>query len=115
MSWTKFPDVPEDAMPAGLLVPENSSGSESKLETEALPPQIIEGIECAGTRIIRTDERTRVTLEEWSNRELGLIVMVTMSDGKEAYALRLRNIRREEPDASFFAIPSGYQVMDVAA
>ena len=113
--WTKFPNVPVDAMPGALLVPQNSSGSEPLLETEQLGQQSIEGIECSGTRVVRTDQQTRVMLEEWSNRELGLIVVLTMSDGEENYSLRLCNIRRGEPDASLFTIPSGYMITDLMA
>ena len=50
--------------------------------------------------------------EEWMSDELGVTLLWTYSDLRrqvENHAT-LQNIRREEPDASLFTIPSGYKI-----
>jgi hypothetical protein len=50
--------------------------------------------------------------EEWMSDELGVTLMWTYSDLRNQVENRgiLQNIRREEPDASLFTVPSGYKI-----
>jgi hypothetical protein len=50
-------------------------------------------------------------LEEWASDELGVTLLSVYSDLTKQVETRitLENIRREEPDALLFTIPSGYK------
>ena len=89
--------------------------------TEQLAKQMVEGVECEGTRSVTTmpagaigNERPIDTVNEsWFSQELKLMIMSKRSDprfGETTY--RLTNISRSEPDASLFQIPSEYTVVD---
>jgi len=89
--------------------------------TEQLAKQMVEGVECEGTRAVTTmpagaigNERPIDTVNEsWFSQELKLMIMSKRSDprfGETTY--RLTNISRSEPDASLFQIPSEYTVVD---
>jgi TonB family protein len=89
--------------------------------TEQLAKQMIEGVECEGTRSVTTmpagaigNERPIETVNEtWFSQELKIMVMSKRSDprfGETNY--RVTNISRSEPDAALFQVPSEYTITD---
>jgi len=89
--------------------------------TEQLGKQMVEGVECEGTRSVTTmpagsigNERPIETVNEaWFSQELKMMIMSKRSDprfGETTY--RITNISRSEPDASIFQIPSEYTIID---
>ncbi len=89
--------------------------------TEQLAKQMVEGVECEGSRAITTmpagaigNERPIETINEtWFSQELKIMVLTKRSDprfGETTY--RLTNINRSEPDASLFQIPAEYTIID---
>ncbi len=91
--------------------------------TEQLGKQMVEGVECEGTRSVTTipagaigNERPIETVREsWYSPELRMMVMTKQTDprfGESTY--RVTNISRSEPDASLFEVPSEYTIKEVA-
>ncbi|HKQ75221.1 MAG TPA: TonB family protein [Blastocatellia bacterium] len=89
--------------------------------TEQLAKQMVEGVECEGTRAVTTmpagaigNERPIETVNEtWYSQELKMMILSKRSDprfGETTY--RVTNINRSEPDASLFQIPSEYTIID---
>ena len=89
--------------------------------TESLGKQMIEGIEAEGKRTVTTipvgaigNERAiEIVSESWYSPELQTVIMNKRTDptaGETTY--RLTNIRRGEPDASLFQVPSDYTVKE---
>ncbi len=85
--------------------------------TTALGEKEIEGVRVEGKSTVRTIAAGEignrnpilVTSESWYSPELQVTVFSRQADprfGETTY--RLSNIRREEPDASLFAVPPGY-------
>src|SRR5215510_4208571 len=92
--------------------------------TEQLAKQMVEGVECEGTRSVTTmpagaigNERPIETVNEtWFSQELKIMIMSKRSDprfGETTY--RITNISRSEPDASLFQISSEYTIIDSEA
>jgi TonB family protein len=90
-------------------------------KTEQLGKQMVEGVECEGTRVVTTlpagaigNERPIETVKEtWYSPELQLMILSKRSDprfGESTY--RVTNIARYEPDAEHFQIPSDYTIID---
>jgi hypothetical protein len=86
---------------------------------ERLAPKVIEGVRVEGTRRTSTiaagaigNERAIVaTTEEWTSPELKMLVLSEHSDprtGTSTY--KLVNLKRAEPAASLFQVPSDYTV-----
>jgi TonB family protein len=89
--------------------------------TERLAKQIIDGLECEGTRTVATmpagaigNERPIETVTEtWYSPELQVMILSKRSDprfGESTY--RVTNIVRSEPESSLFQIPSEYTIID---
>lgn len=89
----------------------------AKSTTTALGEKEIEGVRVEGKSTVRTIAAGEignrnpilVTSESWYSPELRVTVYSRQADprfGETTY--RLSNIRREEPDASLFAVPPGY-------
>ena len=88
--------------------------------TEQLAKQMVEGVECEGTRAVTTmrsaigNERPIETVNEtWYSQELKMMILSKRSDprfGETTY--RVTNISRSEPDAALFQIPSEYTIID---
>ncbi|MGH9802751.1 MAG: energy transducer TonB, partial [Blastocatellia bacterium] len=89
--------------------------------TESLGKQTIEGVEAEGKRTVTTipagaigNERSiEIVSETWYSPELQTTIMSKRNDptsGETTY--RLTNIRRGEPDASLFQVPSDYTVKE---
>lgn len=81
---------------------------------ESLGKQVIEGVECEGTRSTLTipagkignDLPINIVTEEWYSPELQVLVLTKHSDprsGETTY--RLTNINRTEPDRTLFEVP----------
>ncbi len=88
--------------------------------TEDLGTQVIQGLNATGTRTTRSiavgaagnDRAIQVVTETWYSPDLQVVVMSKTSDprfGESVY--QLTNIARAEPDPAWFAVPSGYTVM----
>ncbi len=92
--------------------------------TESLGKQMIEGVEAEGKRTVTTipagaigNERPiEIVSESWYSPELQTTVMSKRSDPTSGETMfRLTNIRRGEPDASLFQVPSDYTVKEGGA
>jgi hypothetical protein len=93
------------------------------VKTEDLGKQVIEGVECAGTRITSTlpagavgNERALTTVtESWFSPELKVTVLTKTADPRFGETTnRLTNILRVEQPRSLFEIPSDYKVDEPA-
>lgn len=89
--------------------------------TESLGKQMIEGVEAEGKRTVTTipvgaigNERSiEIVSESWFSPELKTVVMSKRTDPTSGETtFRLTNIRRGEPDASLFQVPSDYTVKE---
>jgi TonB family protein len=89
--------------------------------TEQLGKQMVEGVECEGTRAVTTipagaigNERPIETVNEtWYSPELKMMILSKRSDprfGESTY--RVTNISRAEPDAAIFQVPPEYTIID---
>src|SRR5580698_5165936 len=88
---------------------------------ENLGTKNIEGVIAEGTRFTNTvpigaqgNDRPMVTAgETWYSQELKMAVLSTYSDPRNRESTtKLVNISRAEPDASLFAPPAGYSVVE---
>jgi hypothetical protein len=95
----------------------NSGATEGKKET--IGAQIIEGVNCEGTRTTNTieagtigNDRPIQSIEErWYSSDLQVAVTVKRTDPRTGEdTVRLTNIRRIEPDPSLFTVPPTYQM-----
>ncbi|HUE82672.1 MAG TPA: hypothetical protein VMM84_11225 [Pyrinomonadaceae bacterium] len=95
----------------------------TKVNTEPLGSQIIEGVTAEGTRQtsvipageIGNERPIEVVSERWFSPELKTVVLTIHRDprfGETIY--RLTNINRSEPDPSLFEVPGDYAVKDAA-
>ena len=83
--------------------------------TENLGMREIEGIKCDGLRFIHTTQdkpNLLNTTEQWYSDDLRLLGAFVSSFGDEVRTVRIRNVRREEPDPELFVVPSNYQIID---
>jgi hypothetical protein len=94
-------------------------GGEQTTTEERLSPKVIEGVRVEGIRRTSTiaagavgNERAIVvTTEEWTSPELKVLVLSEHSDprtGTSTY--KLVNLKRAEPAASLFQVPSDYTI-----
>ncbi len=88
-------------------------------KSETLGTKIIEGVNVEGTRItfeipaghIGNDKPIQVVTENWYSPELRLIVMSRHIDPLSGeHVFKLVNIKRSEPSADLFIVPSGFRV-----
>jgi TonB family protein len=88
---------------------------------ESLGKQLIEGVECEGTRIVQTipagqigNERPlEIITERWYSPELQVTVLSKQSDPRYGETVvRLANILRVEPDEHLFRVPAEYTIKD---
>lgn len=88
---------------------------------ESLGKKVIEGVAAEGTRTVSTidagkigNERPiEIVSEKWYSPELKVTIMTKHTDprfGETIY--RLTKIKRTEPDASLFKIPSGFKIVN---
>jgi hypothetical protein len=92
-------------------------GEMGQLKKESLGTQQIEGVNAEGTRITRTipagtignEKPIDIVLETWTSTDLHVLVLSKRSDprfGETVY--RLSNVKRGEPDAALFQVPSEF-------
>ena len=90
---------------------------------ESLGTKAIEGVEAVGTRVVRTipvgqignDRPIEISDERWMCSELKVLVSSTHHDPRTGdVEYRLTNIRRDEPPADLFTVPSDYAVVNGA-
>ncbi len=99
----------------------DDGSGESAPKSESLGDQTIEGIHATGTRMTTTipagkmgnEKPITVTSERWYSPELKATVM-TKHDDPWAGELKteFKNVVASEPDASLFAVPADYKVID---
>ncbi|HET6180032.1 MAG TPA: hypothetical protein VFE61_24130 [Candidatus Sulfotelmatobacter sp.] len=104
-----------------VVVNKNGDSSESAPNSENLGDQNIDGIHASGTRVTTTipagqmgnEKPIVVTSERWYSPELKVTVM-TKHDDPWAGELKteFKNVSTAEPDASLFAVPADYNVVD---
>jgi hypothetical protein len=92
-------------------------GEMGQLKKESLGTQQIEGVTAEGTRITRTipagtignEKSFDITLETWTSTDLHVLVLSKRNDPRSGETVfRLTNIKRGEPDAALFQVPSGF-------
>jgi hypothetical protein len=110
-------DRPGKGMVSAIRVPAPDA---KNARTQSLGKRNIEGVEAEGTRTVHViaageigNERPiEIVSERWYSPELQTVVMTRHSDprmGESTY--RLENLRRGEPSASLFEVPSDYTVI----
>jgi hypothetical protein len=109
------------AQSQGLQTAQASIPEGLKPAVEQLGTRQIEGVKATGRRttlIIPTDRvgndrPMQISDERWESPELGLIVSSRYSDPRTGVIeYRLTNIRRTEPAADLFQVPSDYTVIE---
>jgi len=96
-------------------------GEQSEARTENLGTQTMQGVSVEGVRTTRTiaageignDRPIDIVTEVWTSPELKTIVYSKRSDprvGEQTF--QLTNVMRSEPDASLFAVPADFKLMD---
>lgn len=87
----------------------------------ALGKQVIEGIECEGTRqvltmqagIIGNEQPLEIVHETWYSPALQVVVLSKQRDPRFGEkTIRLANVVRAEPDEALFKVPNDYTVRD---
>lgn len=99
--------------------PPPEPGQPEDAKTESLGTKLIEGVSAEGTRVtfeipigqIGNDKPIQVVSERWYSPELQLLVMSKHVDPIAGeHLFRLTNIKRVEPSADLFSIPSGFKI-----
>lgn len=105
------------AQAEGIVTP-----ADPTLKVEDLGTSVLAGIEVQGTRrTVRiaanasgTGAPVAVTDEYWYSQELHVNLLLVHNDPRTGeQSVALTDIRRENPDASFFGVPEGYKIVDV--
>jgi hypothetical protein len=112
--------LPASVASRPAVVPQTDP-SRPQVHSEKLDPQTIEGIVVEGRRTTVTypvgsvgNDREFVTINEvWTSPELNVMVLSKNSDPRNGdHTQKLINISRDEPDASLFQPPAGYEVAE---
>ncbi|MEQ1924202.1 MAG: hypothetical protein ABL952_17010 [Pyrinomonadaceae bacterium] len=99
--------------------PPNEPGTPPDAKTESLGTKTIEGVTVEGTRVtfeipvghLGNDKPIQVVTEKWFTPELQMIVYSRHLDPLAGeHIFKLVNIKRIEPSADLFAVPSGFRV-----
>jgi uncharacterized protein YecT (DUF1311 family) len=97
-----------------------SSDSKSILTRESMGTKIIDGLECTGTREIRTfqpgafgnDKPVVVTKEIWYSPQLQFNLSVTRLDPRNGtQKLEVTDLKLGDPGNEWFVLPDGYRVV----
>jgi TonB family protein len=111
----------ESALPeAGVRVP-GPPMMKFSANKEDLGTQLVEGVECTGTRMTTTipagaignEGPIKTVTETWYSPELKMTILSKKSDprfGETVY--KVMNINRAEPEASLFQVPNDYTVKE---
>jgi hypothetical protein len=101
--------------------PGASANARPEMSQEELGPQMIEGVMAKGHRMTQTwatgtqgnDRPFQAVFETWTSIDLQVMVLSKNSDPRSGEnTTKLTNISRAEPDASLFAPPPDYTVVD---
>jgi len=99
-------------------VSETSKLAEPPQKKESLGTRVIEGVKSEGERSTTTieigaignDRPISSVTERWYSPELHVVMLEQKTDPRTGEdVVKLTNVRRGEPDASLFQVPSGYQ------
>lgn len=99
--------------------PPGEPGMPPNAKTESLGTKTIEGVQVEGTRVtfeippgqLGNDKPIQVVSENWFSPELQMMVMSRHLDPVAGeHVFKLVNIKRAEPSAELFAVPSSYRV-----
>ncbi len=99
--------------------PPGEAGTPPDAKTESLGKKTIEGVETEGTRVsfeipagqLGNDKPMLVVTENWFSPELQMIVYSRHIDPLAGeHVFKLVNIKRSEPSAELFVVPSGFRV-----
>jgi hypothetical protein len=106
-----------------FLEPEKkASVSNSQEKIEDLGTSTINGLFVRGTRHIftvsakasGTGAPVAVTNEYWYSQDLQINVLIRRTDPRTGtQTVSLADLKREEPDQSFFEVPEGYKIVDM--
>ena len=98
---------------------DNAGRRQRDVVTTSLGTQTINGVQAEGTRYTRTipagaignENPIVITTEKWYSPDLQMVVLRKHDDPRTGETItQLTNIQRSEPQASLFAVPSGYTV-----
>jgi hypothetical protein len=112
--------IQQGGVPPRLFRP-NARRRDANVTTESLGTQNMEGLLVEGTRVVRSvpagtvgnQQPIRITSERWYSPELKLNLLVKNTDPMRGEnTTTLSNIRRDEPAASLFQVPSDYIVQE---
>ncbi len=93
--------------------------SAANAKVEALPAQMMEGVNVQGQRRTQTieageignDRPIQIVDERWTSPDLQLDVMTRHSDPRTGeQTMHLVNVSRGDPNATLFQVPAGYQI-----
>jgi hypothetical protein len=96
-------------------------GEKAQVSTEDLGSQTMEGVFVTGVRTTRTipagqignEKPISIVTEVWTSPDLKTIVYSKRSDPRTGEQIfQLTNISRNEPDASLFAVPSDFKLLE---
>ena len=99
--------------------PPGEPGAPPNAKTESLGTKTIEGVQTEGTRVtfeippgqLGNEKPIQVVTENWFSSELQMMVMSRHLDPLAGeHVFKLVNIKRTEPAADLFVVPSGYRV-----
>jgi hypothetical protein len=105
----------------GPFIHRDIGKDQGEAKMEDLGSQTMEGVMAQGTRTTRTipageignDKPIEMVTEVWTSPDLKTIVYSKRSDPRMGdQTFRLTNIVRAEPDASLFAIPPDFKLVD---
>jgi hypothetical protein len=115
----RFPDGPTPPPDGQHTIVFRATAGPNEGKKETLGAQIIEGVNCEGTRTTNTieagaignDRPIQSVEERWYSSDLQVAVTVKRTDPRTGEdTVRVTNIRRIEPDPSLFTVPSTYQM-----
>jgi hypothetical protein len=59
------------------------------------------------------DRALTVVVETWESRDMGIILLQKNSDPRSGNSIkRMTNLKRTEPDAALFQVPTDYTISD---
>jgi hypothetical protein len=80
---------------------------------DALGTKEIDGLKVTGEGFTRTLADDTIHWENWKSPELGVTILSTVSDRRSGErTIELKNVRRTEPDATLFQVPSDYAIQN---
>jgi hypothetical protein len=114
----KSPAVPQRS---AALVSASTQSQEPEPVIEKLGSKLLEGLSVCGSRMTQTipvaaegnDRALTVVVETWESRDMGIILLQKNSDPRSGNSIkRMTNLKRTEPDAALFQVPTDYTISD---